>query len=489
MKKVFRLFLIVLMLVVGLTGCKDNKKMNQKQLWEYLGKYSRYLTELGGEATAFVFDKDDDLTFDNSRGLGVGKSFYFTKLLSFSNENDYLYRLEYENPYPDEINCSIYYVELNPEDDTRIRFGAPNGGEIIYYDLYADVGLSSDKLLEKLEAHDTWREDNSDDVGYYFVRVDDKEFTFGIMNSGFGSIGDISKVEYKGYMLYTIIVDHQGYEGDEMTDPYDPYSVEYLIYYNHYLDLFKIFIDDELVKFIPKVDLDDNNEGDNLPSLDLCAELSKYAIWIEVDESPGGRFLKAYNGDRFHLGTLSSGGTDSGTITNIQDNGNMYYTVTVYYEGYEGDDFTEPFEAYTREYKLHFDPSKEIVIIELYGKSVKYAPDKGLHPNQFIALLSKYKRWSEVDEYGDEGYFIRVFDNDKFQKGIIASDYGHSGNIEYIEYMGYNNYNILVDYPGLDIEPFEYESYSESYWIQYDPQKETLTFIIDNKVVKMKPKK
>ena len=40
---------------------------------------------------------------------------------------------------------------------------------------------------------------------------------------------------------------------DKDDDPYDPYSVEYLIYYNHYLDLFKIFMNDELVKFILKL--------------------------------------------------------------------------------------------------------------------------------------------------------------------------------------------------------------------------------------------
>ena len=488
MKKVFRLLLVLFMLIAGLAGCNggtNNKKMNQKQLWEYLSKYPRYLTEWGGEATAFVFDKDDNLTFDNSRGLGLGGSYYFTDLLSFSNENDYLYRLEYENPYPDVIDIAVYYVELNPDDDTRIRFGAPSGGKIIYYDLYADVGLTKDELLKKLGAHDTWREDDGEDMGYYFAKViDKKKFGFGIMNSGFGNIGDIAKVEYKGYMLYTITVDYEGYEGDEMTDPYDPYTVEYLIYYNHHLDFFKISINGELVDFIPKVDSDDDH--DNTPGFDLIAALGKYDIWQEVTSYEGGDFVRIFDVNKFHYGTFYAGGNMWGTITAVKNDGNMNYTITVYYEEYEEYD-GEIKEAHSTEYKLYFDPDKEDLIIDYSGKQVKFAPYKGMSVVQLKAELTKYDMWVGTDMYGTDYYFIKVYDNNKFDIAIGNKDNWKKGVISEIINLGKLYFEICVDFPGY------YDSYGYPEWhvynIRHDSKTGDLILIIEGRDVCLKPKK
>lgn len=488
MKKIFKLLLVILMLLVGLAGCDggtNNKKMNQKQLWEYLSKYPRYLTVMGFENSAFVFENDDDLTLDNSICMGEDSSFYFTKLLSFSNENDYLYRLEYENPYPDIIPNAIFYIEINPDDDTVIKLGLIDDGEIFYSELYADIGLTSDELLAKLGAHDTWREDNNEYVGYFFAKViDKKEFGFGIMNSGYGTIGDIVRVDYYGYMLYTITVDYEGYEGDEMTDPYDPYTLDYYISYNPHYDVLYIALDGEMVLFIPKTDSDDDYDTE---SFNLISALSKYAIWIETSPNTGNSYLKVYD-NKFDLNYFAAGGFIPGVITDVKDNGNNYYTITAFYQGDDSGNYGVPEKSFSKAYTIYYEPDSELLKVDYYDEWITFIPDKGLHPDQFIVLLSRYEVWVERPATGD-GSFIRVYDGNKFDKGIIPSDYIHRGIIESVTYWGNNLYGITVYYPENDSEAFGYESYTESYMIYYQSELEMLIFELDGVGVYLGAKK
>ncbi|HPW53508.1 MAG TPA: hypothetical protein PK631_03970, partial [Erysipelotrichaceae bacterium] len=296
MRKLIKLILVALFLIIGMSGCdKGNKlkKMNQKQLWEYLSQYPRYFSDWGVDLYAFVFENEDDLTYDISHRMDEEYNLYFTEVISFSNEDDYLYKIEYENPYPDEIEKTIFYIQLNPEDSTRLKLGVYNSGELVYYDLYADVALTKEELFGKLSKYNAWTEENNILDGYYFLRAHDKnQLSLGIMSSGFGLTGTISDVKFHGYMSYTVSVDYPGYEGDEITDPYEAYTADYEVYFNPYKEHLTITISGVEVNFVP-------DKGATLKEFyDFIAE---YINWCEAHVTSG-FFINVHDDNQFYLG-------------------------------------------------------------------------------------------------------------------------------------------------------------------------------------------
>lgn len=373
MKRIISLFLVVLLLVIGVSGCnvgtdKPSKSFNQQELWEYLGKHPRYLSKYGADDCALVFDNGDDLTFDYSVYMGEEYNFYFTELKSFEVENDKLYKLEYENPYPEHFEKAIFYIDCSSENENAFYFGMYYGGSLDYVEVFADIGLTADELFKALNKYERWVDVDADMYGGYFVAVSDKDqFAFGIMNSGFGIIGTISNVAYHGYMHYTLTVDYPGYEGDEMTDPYDPYTVDYIVYYNPNTEILIINLYDETVEFAPDVGLNFDQ---------VVNELSKYVTWLATEDSPREYFIRVYDKDTFELGLSQSGFWIKGTIADIKYHGQMTYTLTVDFPGYEGDEMTDPYDAYTMEYTMYFYPTHDILIMELYEEIIEFAPDK-----------------------------------------------------------------------------------------------------------------
>ena len=373
MKRIISLFMVVLLLIIGVSGCnggKDGpvKSFNQQELWEFLGKHPRYLSEWGADDCALVFDNGDDLTFDYSVYMGEEYNFYFTELISFNKEEENLYKLEYKNPYPEQFENAIFYIDLSSKNKDAFYFGMYYNGSLDYVEVFGDTGLTADELFKALSKHERWLDVDADMYGGYFIQVHDKDqFSLGLLNSGFGLVGTISNVKYHGYMHYTLTVDYPGYEGDEMTDPYDPYTVDYYMYYNPFSETFIVELYEEVVEFAPEVGLTEK---------ELFSALSKYASWSAIPSSAKEYFIKVYDKNVFELGLKQSGFWIQGTIASIKYNGEMYYTLTVDFPGFEGNEMTDPYDPYTAEFALYFYPNNEVLIMGLYEEVVEFAPDK-----------------------------------------------------------------------------------------------------------------
>ncbi|NLZ76031.1 MAG: hypothetical protein GX914_05950 [Erysipelotrichia bacterium] len=436
MKNFFKLFLIILLLVVGLSGCDKglkNKKLNQQQLWEYLSKYPRYLSEKGAtDDCALVFTEGDDLVFDYSFYKGEEYNRYFTELISFTNERDYLYKLEYENPYPEEFDNAIFYIDLNPKEDNIFKFGRHlNQGSLEYVNFFADIGLTFEELLSKLNEHKTWLEVSSDLYGYYFLEIhDENQLSLGVMNSGFGLNGTISNIEYNGYMSYTVTVDYPGYEGDEITDPYDAYTTDYYMYYNPHYEILKMKLYDELIEFAP-------DKGLNLE--EFLKALADYNSWIEENTGKD-YYLGAESSGRFYLGNIKKDILYDGTLSNVEYNGYKSYTITVDYpkEGNKA--------AYAVEYSMYFGPKTEILMVEIEGSAVEFVPDKGLAIDELIAQLSRFEYWIKKSNEGVI-YSINFSKDSIFNLYYKNSPTVHSGTIKNIEYHGLYKYTLEIEFP------------------------------------------
>ncbi len=373
MKNTFKIVLIILMLTVGLSGCTNgmgvgDDSLSQQELWNRFKEYPRYLSEWGAQDCALVFENDDDLTFDYSVYLGEGYDFYFTELKSFNYEGGGIYKLEYENPYPDTFEKAVFYIDLNSKDSKGFKFGAYHNGVLEYVEVYADIGLTIDELYQALAKYNKWVEVDTDIYGGYFVKAcEGDKFDFGKDYTDFWLRGTILNVEYHGYMHYTMTVDYPGYEGDEMTDPYDPYTAGFYMYYNPHFEQLIIELYEEAVEFAPDRELS---------AEEFFAELSKFTVWYEVDgENYRGFFAKFSDHNKFDLGLLQTDFWLQGTISGVEYHGSSYYTMTVDYEGYEGDEMTDPFDPYTAEYHIYYYPSNEVLMIVLYDTVVEFSPE------------------------------------------------------------------------------------------------------------------
>lgn len=96
MNKIIKLFLVVFLLLVGISGCGDDTVndtgFSKEELWDYLDDYPRYLTNWAFSDLAIAFEEEGVLSFDYH-----GFSYDFTELISFSYEGNNIYKLEYEN--------------------------------------------------------------------------------------------------------------------------------------------------------------------------------------------------------------------------------------------------------------------------------------------------------------------------------------------------------------------------------------------------------
>ncbi|HQB31789.1 MAG TPA: hypothetical protein PLI19_00525 [Erysipelotrichaceae bacterium] len=465
MRKLIKLILVALFLIIGMSGCdKGNKlkKMNQKQLWEYLSQYPRYFSDWGVDLYAFVFENEDDLTYDISHRMDEEYNLYFTEVISFSNEDDYLYKIEYENPYPDEIEKTIFYIQLNPEDSTRLKLGVYNSGELVYYDLYADVALTKEELFGKLSKYNAWTEENNILDGYYFLRAHDKnQLSLGIMSSGFGLTGTISDVKFHGYMSYTVSVDYPGYEGDEITDPYEAYTADYEVYFNPYKEHLTITISGVEVNFVP-------DKGATLKEFyDFIAE---YINWCEAHVTSG-FFINVHDDNQFYLGHRIMDFWRDGKMSKLEYKGYNSYILTVDYPK-EGNN-----DAYSIKYPLYFSLNSETLFLEIENISLEFVPDKGLTMKEFYAELSKYPLW-RVEK---EDHFIKVYDKDQ-----IRIDHYHGGDTYKgtfkIEYLGNYRYIITIENPGYAGDQFTKpnDPYTLELSAIFTPYNETLILDIEN---------
>lgn len=484
MKKIY-IFLFISVLVLCLTGCNNDNKLpknglNQQELWDYLDNYSRFLSVWGPEDSALMFKNDKDIVFDNSVYYGEGFDYNFTELKSFTYEGNNIYKLEYQNLYPDFFESSIFYIEIIPEFENKIRFGMYYDGKLEYVDLFGDVGFSKEQLIAEFAKHEYWLEAHNEMYGlYYFNVFDNDKFNLGITNSGFEFSGTISKIDYLGYMYYNIIVDYPGFEGDDMYEPYDPYSIEYITYYNPNFEKLLIHINDEMVGFAPEV---------NLSSDELLTILNKYDKWIQIDdEIYAGYFIIAHDKDKLDLGLSNSGFWISGTITEIRFSNHMSYTVVVSYPGYAGDEITDPYDPYTMEYYFYYNPDGEVLMIQLDGDSIEFAPDTGLTAEELLNALSNYEIWYE---YKDDhiGYFLKVYE-DKFELGLMDTEYGITGTISNVKYCGEYLYEITVDYPGFEGNEMQdpYDPYTLTHQLYFVTRNERLVMIINHEFVDFSP--
>lgn len=488
MKRIISLFMVVLLLIIGVSGCnggKDGpvKSFNQQELWEFLGKHPRYLSEWGADDCALVFDNGDDLTFDYSVYMGEEYNFYFTELISFNKEEENLYKLEYKNPYPEQFENAIFYIDLSSKNKDAFYFGMYYDGSLDYVEVFGDTGLTADELFKALSKHERWLDVDADMYGGYFIQVHDKDqFSLGLLNSGFGLVGTISNVKYHGYMHYTLTVDYPGYEGDEMTDPYDPYTVDYYMYYNPFSETFIVELYEEVVEFAPEVGLTEK---------ELFSALSKYEKWLEVDDDIySGYFIKAYDKNKFDLGLSNSGFWIQGTIASIKYIGQMTYSMVVDYPGYEGDEMTDPYDPYTVTYTVYYNPNNEVLKIELDEKSVEFAPDVGLTQEQVIEELSKYASWSAIPSSAKE-YFIKVYDKNVFELGLKQSGFWIQGTIASIKYNGEMYYTLTVDFPGFEGNEMTdpYDPYTAEFALYFYPNNEVLIMGLYEEVVEFAPDK
>ncbi len=263
-----------------------------------------------------------------------------------------------------------------------------------------------------------------------------------------------------------------------MNDPYDPYTIDYEIYYNHRTDYLLIKAYGEEIKFVPEIILEKD---------ELFATLTKYGIWIEVSPSKDNHFLKVNDEGEFLLTQYHTGGDFTGILTDAENNGNMYYTLSVYYPGLDSGYYGEPTESFSAEYLTFFNPHTEVLIIEYCGEWIEFAPDKGLKGDQLLVELAKNELWVGEDMGGKENYFIKIYDGDKFDLRIIDNDFSHTGTIVRADYMGKMYYYINVDYP--DIVDSAGNVYGETYTVFYDPDTGVLKMTIKGYEVNLKAKK
>ncbi|MGI6608356.1 MAG: hypothetical protein ACOX1F_05175 [Erysipelotrichaceae bacterium] len=447
MKKIFSLILVVLILITGLSGCDgssggDTKGLTQEQLWDYLDDYHRFLSVWGGEDAALVFKDGDDLIFDYSFYLGSDYNLYFTDLISFNYEGDNIYKLEYKNPYPDEMESGVFYIDLSSKYENKLSFGMYEDGELRYVDVFADVGLTQEELYNELNKYDMWLESTTEVYAYYFFRAHDKDqFELGLTNSGFWSNGKVSKVIYHGYMTYAVSVDYEAYEGDEITDPSDAHTTEYFLYYNPNFELLMINLSEKAVEFVPDVGLTANK---------LMEELEKYPAWLEAtSELYGYYFVKFHDGDQFEMGLMNSGFWTLGTISNIKYQGHLTYRLTVDFPGSEGNEMEDPHDPYTSEIDLYYNPKHEILVITFYDKATEFIPDRSKSIDDFFNRIGYgYFRSEETKqcyrfEVKDGKYLLYVDDyNRKQNKATYV--------VKSLEYKGFLLYELVVDMNGTD---------------------------------------
>ncbi len=482
MKRI-NIYLVILIIALCISGCNKNSKIpekgfNQSELWDYLDNYTRYLSIWGPEDSALIFENEDQLIFDNSLYHNEGFDYSFTELVSFNYEGNNLYKLEYQNPYPDSFESSIFYIELIPENPNEIRFGMYSDGKLEFFDLFADVGLTSKQLFAEFAKYDFWLEaDNRMSGLYYFNVSDNNKFNLGITNSDYELSGTISKIEYLGYMFYSIIVDYPGFEKD---DRYDQYSIEYIICFNPDFEKLLININNKLIEFTKEV---------KLTSDELFSALSKYEKWLQVDgDIHTGYFIISHDQNKFDLGLSDSDFWLSGSVSEIKYNGHMSYIAVVSYPDYEGDETTDPYNPYSREYYLYFNPTKEILIVESAGENIEFMPDIGLTAEEFITALSNYDYWYEYKN-GYIRHFLKFYDENKFQSGLMDTESSMLGTISKIKYCGEFLYEITVDYPGFEGNELQapYDPYTLTYRLYYVPENEKLVMIINYKFIDFFP--
>ncbi|MGI6509139.1 MAG: hypothetical protein ACOX1L_00960 [Erysipelotrichaceae bacterium] len=465
MRKILKLTLVILFLFVGLSGCGNGsklKKMNQQQLWEYLNQYPRYFIVLGTDLLAVKFENEGDITIDFSHIMDEKNNLYFTEIISFSNEEDDLYKIEYENPYSDNLEESIFYIQLNPEDSTRLMLGTYNFGEIKYYDLYADVALTKEELFEKLSNHKAWVEEKRDLDGYYFLEAYDKDqLSLGIKSSGFGITGTISDVKFNGYMSYTVSVDYPGYEGDEITDPYDAYTTDYEMFFNPYTEYLTINITGVKVNLVP-------DKGATLKEFyDFIAE---YINWCEARVTSG-YFFNVHDNNQFYLGHRMLDFKCDGKMSKLEYNGYNSYTLTVDYPKDANKD------AHSIQYPLYFSLNSEIMFFTIENIALEFVPDKGLTMKEFYAALSKYPFW----RVKNTDHYFKVYDEDQ-----IWIDHYHGGDTYKgtfkIEYLGNYRYTITFENPGYAGDQFTKpnDPYTLELSAKFTPYNETLILDIEN---------
>ncbi|MGI6608357.1 MAG: hypothetical protein ACOX1F_05180 [Erysipelotrichaceae bacterium] len=440
-------------------------------MWDYLNNYPRYFSEKSAvDDCALVFGENYKLIFDFSFYKGEEYNYNFTELISFSNEADYLYKLEYENPYPDKFDNAIFYIELDPEDNTRFRFGRHLEGDFDYIELFADIGFTAEELFSQLNKYDAWVEITNKLYGYYFLETsDENQVSIGIMNSDFGITGNISEVEYHGYMSYTVSVDYPGYEGDEMTAPYEPYTADYPVYYNPSLEYLVIEMYKKRIEFAP-------DKGLTLEK--FVAELVKYDSWVEADVEIGGYYLISDKDNRLYLGRNNKIWSYDGTVSKVEYNGYNSYSVTVDYPK-EGNK-----DAYTIVYEIYFCPNSEILLIGIENQTVKFVPDIGLTADELFAEISKYINWIISDGYTG-GYYFRAYDGNKFEIGKGSRTEYRVGTISKVIYDCNKHYIVTVNYPkegNKDATTVEHSLY-------YYPVSEILEIEIDNKTIRFNPDK
>ena len=64
-----------------------------------------------------------------------------------------------------------------------------------------------------------------------------------------------------------------------------------------------------------------------------------------------------------------------GTITDVKYYGSMNYIVTVYYEGFEGNELFDPYDPYSLDYQVYYYPNNKRLFIVLYDDVVEFSPE------------------------------------------------------------------------------------------------------------------
>ncbi len=244
MKRFLNLFL-VLMMVIGLTGCdipwlnpnpdpKPNPEptdgaLTLQELWDYLDDYPCYLTDNELDDYVVVFDDEHNITIDNFNVLEKETiNYYFNMLDSFSYEGDDIYKLEYINTYEDRFNNGTFFIKFNKETKDQIEVGMYFNNTLEYYDLHGDVGLTMEELICAISKH-VWLQETA--LTDWFVRIDDNWFSHGLVASSYWFYGPVSKLNYLGKFLYEITIEYPTHE-EGINPANDAYTTTHLLIYD-----------------------------------------------------------------------------------------------------------------------------------------------------------------------------------------------------------------------------------------------------------------
>ncbi|HPW52840.1 MAG TPA: hypothetical protein PK631_00540 [Erysipelotrichaceae bacterium] len=269
MKKIRTLFFFVIILF-SLTGCFPDKLspdpkpdpdpadtgLTQEELWDYLTEYDCFATVLGLRHPILIFENDDDMTMYSYDSFSPDIHTY-TELISFSYEGNYLYRLEYENPYPTEFE-SIFYFRFVPSSSSMLTNVSYIDGEEYVCFFYGNKALTVDQIMKILGKYEYWLEEKCI-TGHYFINIKDNDvFGHGIMNTEYFRNGTISKAEYEGLLTYKITIDYPAREASEMDDGYPAYCKTHKLVIGNYVT--NIAFETDLVSepfrwFFPEIEL------------------------------------------------------------------------------------------------------------------------------------------------------------------------------------------------------------------------------------------